>query len=350
MSALIFNAIAIFLIIFIVWWFWLSKFNTKKSLFKTSEKHTLIASFDTNKFTLCNKVIEHKDNQDTFSILWNARNHRKRGHHTILHDGQVDLNHNVQFKFFGWEWRNLSWWVPFLFTLGSIVWLLNGYFSMWPIVDSKTQAELLSWTAFTGGLIFLLGAYASILEVINRPRYIHLRLNKPSARKSAKGSKYLAHHSHDVDSIHPQPEHLNFFKIELNNWGWWLNIFQLIGATIFYISCLFGVVYVFVQSPEMTIACFWLPQMIGAVFFILSSIMAMLEVQDKFYLPAFSKLGWHSAFYNLIGAIGFYLCAYYGAYFNQQEILYWGSNFSTFWGSIAFLLASYLMLLEVINP
>jgi hypothetical protein len=35
----------------------------------------------------------------------------------------------------------------------------------------------------------------------------------------------------------------------------------------------------------------------------------MLETQRKWYIPAFDTLGWHIAVWNLIGGIGFTVCA-----------------------------------------
>ena len=314
------------------------------------ERHTLIVSLDVTDNQKCNDILQGEGDHNRFYVHWNSRSHRKRRYHPTSLDRRQQYKFKQRFKFYECQWSNLSWWVPFLFTLGSMVWLINGYFSMWPLVDEPLQAQLLSWTAFWGGLIFIFGAYTSVLEVINRPSHIHLRSYKPSTNNSLEESMFFAHHSHSSKTYSGQPKQLNLFQIETANWGWWLNIFQLIGAVIFFIACVSGLFLAIIKAPAVIITWFWLPQMVGAVFFMISSIMAMLEMQDKVYLPAFNKIGWNSALCNLIGAIGFFICAYYGAYFHQDTILYWGSDFSTFWGSIAFLISSYLMLLEVINP
>lgn len=295
----------------------------------------------------CNAILQGEQEFSNVRIHWNSRSHRKRRAHPVSCDGQQKVKRKQAIRYYACQWSNLSWWVPFLFTLGSLVWLLNGCLSMWPVFDKSYDVELLAWTAFIGGLIFVFGAYSAILEVINRPSHVHVR---PSGQERTKQEFFYAHPSHDACDYRPQPERLILSKIEWKNWGWWLNAFQLMGALIFFISCFTGVFLLYSKVFLERFTWFWLPQMVGAVFFMLSSIMAMIEVQDKWYLPAFDKIGWLSAFFNLMGAIGFYLCAYYGAYYQQQSIIYWGSDFSTFWGSVAFLISSYLMLLEVINP
>jgi|GEM_PF-1047411 len=313
-------------------------------------QHKRMASFDVSRQTKCNDILSHDDGKNMFYIHWNSRSHRKRRFHPVSIDSEQQYKPETSFKFFKFEWSNLSWWVPFLFTLGSLVWLVNGYFSMWPMRDHYLQVQASSWTAFLGGLIFIFGAYTAFLEVINRPSHVHLRTKLDTNDEKPNPSDFYAHHSHEVCNHRDQPKQFNWFKVETGNWGWWLNLLQMFGALVFYIACAFGLFFIFIQDSSLRYQWFWLPQMIGALFFILSSLMAMLEVQEKFYRPAWSKIGWHAAFYNLLGAIGFYLCAYYGAYYHQEALIYWGSDFSTFWGSIGFLIASYLMLLEVINP
>ncbi len=82
--------------------------------------------------------------------------------------------------------------------------------------------------------------------------------------------------------------------------------------------------------------------------------MAMREVQLKLFSFPIGKIGWQVGLWNLVGAVGFFLCGIFGLINNHPQwadakLNYWGAAFSTFWGSIAFLLASYLMLLEILN-
>ena len=74
----------------------------------------------------------------------------------------------------------------------------------------------------------------------------------------------------------------------------------------------------------------------------------MREVQPTVLRPAWSKFGWWSGLFNLLGAIGFFLCAGFGfeSAFDHPML----SELAIFLGSACFLTASYLMLLEAINP
>jgi len=64
----------------------------------------------------------------------------------------------------------------------------------------------------------------------------------------------------------------------------------------------------------------------------------MIEVQEKWYIPAPRILGWHIGLWNLIGAIGFTLCGALGFGIDQPGVQY-AVTLSTFIGSWAFLVS-----------
>lgn len=271
---------------------------------------------------------------------WNSRSHRKRRAPRVLDlGGRCVSAERTHWRLWAWQSGNLSWWVPFLFTVGSVIWLGNGWIAVQPLADPTLNAWCGSLSALCGGFIFILGAVAAYLEVINRPEYLHAHTD----------GQPRAHPSHHYRLHQHQPKFLLWLKLEHRNFAWWLNTLQLIGALVFFIACAAGMLLPG-HHPFNELQSFWMPQMIGALFFFVSSIMAMLEVQESPWRPAWNKIGWHAAVFNALGAIGFFLCAYYGAFYTSPEALFWGSSVSTLWGSAAFLASSYLMMVEVVNP
>jgi hypothetical protein len=115
---------------------------------------------------------------------------------------------------------------------------------------------------------------------------------------------------------------------------------QFIGATIFWIAGFTGLPPILnsLSTPAEN-GVFWLPQVIGGSGFIISSFLFMVEVQDKWYIPAPTLLGWHVGFWNLIGGIGFTLCGALGFAIDQPGMEY-ASTLATFVGSWAFLVRS----------
>ncbi len=90
----------------------------------------------------------------------------------------------------------------------------------------------------------------------------------------------------------------------------------------------------------------------------------MLEAQHRWWKPNVTDIGWHvgcmffllyiltftdeSVVWNLVGGVGFTLCAIFG-YSTQHWRLY-QSSLSTFWGSWAFLIGSAMQWWESVNP
>lgn len=73
----------------------------------------------------------------------------------------------------------------------------------------------------------------------------------------------------------------------------------------------------------------------------------MIEVQQKWYLPAPHRLGWHIGLWNLIGALGFTLCGALGFSTGSGEI--YEASLATFWGSWAFLIGSVIQWFESLD-
>jgi hypothetical protein len=86
------------------------------------------------------------------------------------------------------------------------------------------------------------------------------------------------------------PLRFAWFSLEHHNWAWWLNMLQLIGALVFFVACAVGMLLPVHLKFDET-GWYWMPQMVGAVFFLASSVMAMLEVQDAPWKPAWNKIG-----------------------------------------------------------
>lgn len=101
---------------------------------------------------------------------------------------------------------------------------------------------------------------------------------------------------------------------------------------------------------------------IGGSGFIISSLILIIEVQHKWYLPNITEIGWHGTsyhypsqrladncpvgFWNLVGALGFTLSGAFGYSPVSGEV--YESGLSTFWGSWAFLIGGGFQLWETI--
>jgi hypothetical protein len=88
-------------------------------------------------------------------VPWNSREHRK-GRHARPASGR-----QPKIVWINWNPGNISWIVGMLFTVGSVVWCINGLFVFLPLVHPRMEAndDAIAWTAWVGGsACFVCGA------------------------------------------------------------------------------------------------------------------------------------------------------------------------------------------------
>lgn len=89
------------------------------------------------------------------------------------------------------------------------------------------------------------------------------------------------------------------------------------------------------MSQPLADGIYWVPQIVGGSGFIISGTLYMLETEKNWYTPAFNVLGWHIAFWNLIGEVGFTLCGAFGPAAGNHGVQY-PATLSTFGGVLRF--------------
>ncbi|GAA5940737.1 hypothetical protein JCM1841_000344 [Sporobolomyces salmonicolor] len=271
-------------------------------------------------------------------------------------------------RWWGWDWGDISWWVAFLFTVGSVWWCINGilffcYFTNTSATFTNTEAAF----AFLGGTTFVAGSYLGYVESLNPAvdagefawivdEEARALLEPSDANTSSLGrrrhhfgthrhphsspsSPFLPSKSTDRSNFNSSPT--SSFPIrspaEPPHWRWFgfspnlgciANTIQLIGAVAF--------------------------EVIGSPCFVLAGLVFCLETQHKWWKPNLTSLGWQIGFWNVVGGFGFWFCGIFGIWrqtdiHDPNHFQRYGTGLSTFWGSWAFLLGSYLQLLETLN-
>jgi hypothetical protein len=317
-------------------------------------------------------------------VDWSSRAHRK-GRHAVLRDERAQ---RPRFRwFFVWAPGNISWWVAELFTWGSVCWVVNGFFLMWPLGDANRNFKVTAASAMCGGTLFEFGALLAYVEALNvghtadfgeaveeaaEEHHVH-HTGRPGAGATAPnvdGEGAAAPRERGGgSSVGPGLRTRTLRNLPLgsrhghdkSNWRWfgadWHSLgflaafIQLIAATVFWMSVITGLPGVL--NPENIAtqdALFWAPQVVGGCGFIISSMLIMLEEQPSWWRIKPERIGWQVGFWNWVGGIGFTLSGIFGFWIFADRNQKWGTAFSSFWGGWAFLIGSYLQLLEVINP
>jgi hypothetical protein len=343
--------------------------------------------------------ILHKAEQVEYR--WNPRNNRKGRHQldvTPKKDGKYlipestssirAIAKNLFHMLTHYPYWDISWLVAYIFTWGSIVWVINSFFVWLPLVRPSSEFEneiniAGGITAFIGATIFVGGSILLMLEAVNENRAgcfgwaveqvfeetgsrhkggwwrlkpdfdhcTHHHLNKGNLVGNPSHSRWTAESTGRGEGTGVAaswvwfPSKQNLRTHYVHELGFLACCAQMTGATIFWISgytALPGVLNHL--SPGLEDGIFWTPQVIGGSGFIISGLLFMLETQKKWYLPAFDTLGWHIGLWNTIGGIGFTLCPVFG--YDTASWAVYQSSLSTFWASWAFLVGSLIQLYE----
>lgn len=342
---------------------------------------------------------------DEVEYRWNPRNNRKGRHQldiTPRPDGKYlvpestssirEVVRNLLRMLTHYPYWDISWLVAYIFTWGSIVWVLNSFFVWMPLVrpSSEFENEITSAggiTAFIGATIFVGGSVFLLLEAVNEDRAgcfgwaVEQALtdsgqNKAGWRRLKPDFDHCTHQHTNKANLVGTPVHSTSVTVVsseqgepnessediVTSWVWFPTkqdlkthyihelgflacCAQMIGATIFWISGFTALPGILNRlSPGLEAGIFWTPQVVGGSGFIISGLFFMLETQEKWFLPAYSTLGWHIGFWNMIGGIGFTLCPAFG--YDTASWAVYQSSLSTFWASWAFLIGSLIQLYE----
>ncbi|PTB69443.1 hypothetical protein BBK36DRAFT_1110127 [Trichoderma citrinoviride] len=300
-------------------------------------------------------------------FLWRSRDNRKGRHALLVQRPQPgedapfmtprrtthprEILKTVIKTFVCYPIWDISWLVAFIFTWGSVVWVINGFFVWLPVEDPSTEFDHETTTgagvtAFIGAIVFFeVGSILLIFEAINANRsgcfgwaveqLVEKNEGGGKPRLQVVANRHHCHHHHQnrrnfnwqwFPSWHDLRTHY------IHELGFLAGVAQFLGATIFGVSgftALPGIQNHLTPQWRLN-AAYWIPQVIGGSGFIVSSTLYMLETQQKWWKPAPQLLGWQIAFWNLIGAIGFTLSGALGMAANNSGAQY-EAGLATFW-------------------
>jgi hypothetical protein len=328
---------------------------------------------------------------------WSSRNNRKGRHAVVVDRGQA-TNKAAQGttphptsspnNIARGVWRMLTYYpvwdvsfdVAFVFTLGSVIWVINAFFVWLPLVRPATEFSTESLygggiTAFLGATVFEFGSFLLMVEAVNENREgcfgwavsqalshgaedaggaalkpatshcTHHHLNKRNL--VGKGSHAVSKDATDSQNRSwvwfPSPQELRAHY--LHSLGFLASLSQLCGASIFWVAGLTALPGIYERmSRPVAIAFYWTPQVLGGLGFIVSGTLFMLETQSRWWRPAPRSLGWWIGAWNLVGGVGFTICPAFG--FDSSSWAQYQACLSTFWGSWAFLVGSVIQWYE----
>ncbi|KAL1652378.1 hypothetical protein SLS61_004980 [Didymella pomorum] len=326
---------------------------------------------------------------------WSSRNNRKGRHAIVVGKDQASnsptipratsslnsIARSIGRMLTYYPIWDISFDVAYVFTIGSVIWVINAFFVWLPLVRPDTEfgtEELYGGgiTAFIGATVFEFGSFLLMAEAVNENRSgcFGWALEQAISHKSNDGetgggaglrpskSHCTHHHLNKRNLVGGGTQHASKEASEARTWVWWpsktdlrthyiynlgflASFAQLCGASIFWIAGLTALPGIYDKmSRPITIIFYWTPQVIGGLGFIISGTLFMLETQSKWWKPAPRTLGWWIGAWNLIGGVGFTICPAFG--YDTSSWAQYQACLSTFWGSWAFLIGSVIQWYE----
>ncbi|OAA76199.1 integral membrane protein [Akanthomyces lecanii RCEF 1005] len=329
--------------------------------------------------TASTSPIKHQPSIDGVHFLWRSRDNRKGRHPLRVQQGSAaaprrsshpkEVLRGVLRTLTHFPVWDISWLVAFIFTWGSVVWVINGFFAWLPLVRPSTEFNSEAdygggITAFIGAILFFeLGSLLLILEAVNAndtgcfgwavetlvdqdAKHQHNNPSPSAAVQYVVDERGCNHHHQNKHNLvgSPQQQQKNHETTNQRRWMWrpsWHELThhyiyelgflagaaQLFGATVFGVAGITALPGIMGHlTPQWRLnAAYWIPQVVGGSGFVVSGLLYMLETQERWWKPAPRLLGWHIALWNLVGAFGFTLCGALGMAYGNSGAQYQAS-------------------------
>ncbi len=215
-----------------------------------------------------------------------------------------------------WAPRRASWWIGVLFAIGSLCFFLGPFPGFVQLVGSAADGTVF----FVGSVFFTSAALIQYLEAANADR----------------------------DLAGGRAARMRLFTYEPHRIDWWATLIQLVGTVFFNISTFHAMQQSFDTSQVDRLV--WAPEAVGSICFLISGLLAYLEVRDGGFFSAKRTLEWKISTVNFAGCILFGISAIAGYIVPKtgDELNLAAANVTTSLGALCFLIGSLLLLSEAV--
>ena len=269
--------------------------------------------------------------------IWSSRRFRKRRGTEIRAREEIKQPERQKRHGQYWDWQpqSLTWWIGFIFTVGSLLFAIGAIPAMFP----NPPEQKIALINFIGSVCFTIGSYAAFLEAINLNLDVQLEWD----------AEIIVEKIGNVRHSSSPPTKIKWFDWQPHRIEFQSTLIQFFGACLFNINCFFATVDGLTwQTIDLIV---WLPSTLASVCFCGASYLAVMEVCHSYWDWKPQDIDWWIVILNLIGSVGFLSGSLFG-FWGQglvQCCQEWGTNFSFLAGSIFFLGGSYLMVPEMLD-
>lgn len=236
---------------------------------------------------------------------WSSRFHRK-------HCSRLSRTDRARSRW--WAPGSASWWIGILFAIGSACFFLGPFPGFVQLVGSSADGAVF----FVGSIFFTSAALLQYLEAANAD----LDVDGATSRRP----RLLTFEPHRID--------------------WWSTLIQLVGTVFFNVNTYRAMQASFDTSQVDRLV--WAPEAVGSACFLISGLLAYLEVRGGGVWRAERTLEWRIATINFLGCILFGISAVAGYVVPETgDVLDLAlANLTTSLGGLCFLIGAVLLLPE----
>ncbi|CAK3914641.1 Hypothetical predicted protein [Lecanosticta acicola] len=271
-----------------------------------------------------------------------------------------------------YPYTSLSWAVAVVFTIGSVVWIVSSFFTFHPTAnpDSAFPGEDnfgAGLTACVGSAVFLIGSILLVHEVVNEnregcwgwalvreqsdgPASFRVVPDKDDSDPTNCGETWRDSKDREPGAVRTKwawwPSWHDFRNHYFHELRFWASMVQVTASVVFFwsgITALPGLQDE-LQKQKLVLELYWTPKLIGCIGFVISGLLATVEVQDAWYKPKPFIVGWQVSFWKTVGSNLFLLYTVFGV-----VDMRWWSALACLVGSIIFLAVSLLTWYEAVN-
>jgi hypothetical protein len=242
---------------------------------------------------------------DGSSAEWSSRFHRK-------HFSRLSRLHPARGRW--WAPGIASWWIGILFAIGSACFFLGPFPGFIQLVGSAADGAVF----FVGSIFFTSAALLQYLEAANADLDV--------AGATSRRPRLLTFEPHRID--------------------WWSTLIQLVGTVFFNVST-YRAMQTSIDTSQVD-RLVWAPEAVGSACFLISGLLAYLEVRGGGIRRPKRTLEWKIATVNLLGCILFGISAVAGYVVPKTgDVLdLAAANVTTALGGLCFLIGAILLLPE----
>ena len=219
----------------------------------------------------------------------------------------------VRRMFTVFPYRDLEWINAVIFTIGSMLFIVNAFFTVLPIVAPETifEGELtigIPATLTIAGSMFFISTALGFVAAFNAGRGGHDAVDKKASDSSVMPPSYCPALLGSAE-FRWHPTFKEFRTVYLPNPAFQTSLVALLGVIFLSSALVFGFPGVLdpasPQFPQLMQFLVFLPITIGTFLLGVAAFVLTIMAQDKWYKPALTKVAWHTSFWNLLGAVGF---------------------------------------------